>query len=92
MEMQRKQDTAAGVTCGIPLRIVESKSVPLRLDDFDEAIQNDKRIAIGEGTLVPVSMILARKGELVVELTFHGQSSESGMAERLIRAFSIAAN
>jgi hypothetical protein len=92
MEMQRKQDTAAGVTCGLPLRIVESKSVPIHLEDFDEAIQNDKRIGIGEGTLVPVSMLLARKGELVVELNFHGQAPEAGMADRLMRAIRIAAD
>jgi hypothetical protein len=91
VDLQRKQDTLPPGTCGPTMRVVESKSVSVALPGFDEAVRNDKRIAFGEAEAIPVSLLLARRGNLVIECTWHGLTFDAGMTERLIGEVSAAA-
>jgi hypothetical protein len=86
VDLQRKQDTLPPGTCGPTIQVVESKMTSLRLEGFDEAVRNDKRIRLGAGEPVPVSVLLARSGELVVECTWHGGTADAATAERLVQA------
>ena len=93
LDLQRKQDTLPAGTCGPAIRVLESKSAAARLDGFDEAVRFDKRIQLGGGTPVPVSLLLARAGDLVIECTWHGTTGadEAALAERLLQGVRSAA-
>ena len=85
LDLQRKQDTRAPATDGPLVGVVDSKSTGVHLEGFDEAVRNDKRIVIGNVQPIPVSMLLARAGNLVVECTWHGQEADLILASRLVQ-------
>src|SRR5205823_5600932 len=87
--LQRKQDTLPPGTCGPMIRVLESKSTGVQLEGFDEAVRNDKRIAFGGAEAVPVSLLLARAGDLVIECTWHGQTADAALAERLAQVLEL---
>jgi hypothetical protein len=85
-DLQRKRDETPGV-CGPTLKVLESKSAALKMPDVEDAMRTDKRIQLGAGNQpIPVHMVLARAGELVVECSWHGFSAEPAWAERMIAA------
>jgi hypothetical protein len=91
VDLERKQDTLAPGSCGPPLRVVESKSTPVQLEGFDEAVRNDKQIQLGTAEPMPVSLFLARAGDLVIDCTWHGLSPDPALVERLVQAVRAAA-
>jgi hypothetical protein len=91
VDLQRKQDTLPPGSCGPMIRVVESKSTGVKLEGFDEAVRNDKRIAFGGAEATPVSLLLARTGDLVIECTWHGQTADAALAERLVQTVRTAA-
>jgi hypothetical protein len=86
LDLQRKQDTAPPGTCGPALQVVQSKSTGLQLEGFDEAVRNDKEMQIGTGQTLPVSLLMARAGDLVVECIWHGSTVDAELAEKLLQA------
>jgi hypothetical protein len=86
VDLERKQEMQMPNTCGPTLRIIESKSTAPRLSGFDEALRNDKRVSIAGADPIPVSQLLARAGDLVIECTIHGHISDPALAERLVLA------
>ena len=57
----------------------------MQLEGFDEVARNDKRITFGNVEPIPVSMLLARAGNVVVECTMHGQEADLALASRLLQ-------
>ena len=91
VDLQRKQDSLPPGTCGPALQVIESKSMPVHLEGFDEAAQNEKQIQLSGGPVVPVSLLLARSGDLVVQCTWHGATADPKVAEGLVQAVRVAA-
>jgi hypothetical protein len=86
LDLQRKQDVLPPGTCGPALQVVESKSTPVHLEGFDEAVQNEKQIQFSGGPAIPVHLLLARAGDLVVQCTWHGTTADPVLAERMLQA------
>jgi hypothetical protein len=85
VDLQRQQDTLPPGTCGPAIQIVESKSTSVHLDGFDEAVRNDKKTVYGNMEPIPVSLLLARAGDLVIECTWHGQEADRELASNLVQ-------
>jgi len=86
VDLDRKQDVLPASTCGTTLRVVDSKFSAVQMAGFDETMRNDKLIAFGTGAAIPVSQLLARAGNLVIECTWHGPTADPALAERLVQA------
>jgi hypothetical protein len=85
IDLARQQETKSPNTCGPALRVIESKSAAVRTAGFDEAVRNDKVISFGGGDPMPVSQLLARCGNTVIEYTCYGQRGDPALAERLLQ-------
>lgn len=86
VDLQRKRDETPGA-CGPALKVLESTSTALKLAGVDEAVRTDKRIQLGaDAQPIPVSMVLVRAGELVIECSWHGFTADPAWAERIINA------
>jgi hypothetical protein len=87
VDLQRKQDALTEKCPGPKIRVLDSKATSLKIAGADEAVRNDKRMLYGEGSEpIPVSMVLARSGDVVVECSWHGLSAEPEWAERVVQA------
>ena len=76
VDLERQQDVLPPATCGLAIHVVDSKSMALHLDGFEEAVQSDKLIQYGQqgdagGQPLPVSLLLARAGLPVTVLEKH---------------------
>jgi hypothetical protein len=91
VDLERKQDVLPAESCGPTLRVIESKSTTVTIVGFDEAIRNDKRISFGGAAPISVSQVLARVGDIVVECTWHGQTADVALADRLFQSVNTAA-
>jgi hypothetical protein len=92
VDLQRKQDVLTPGTCGPAVRVLESQSVAVQLEGFDEAVRNDKKIQYGgSGEPTAVHLLLARAGDLVVECTWYGACAEPGLAQQLVQAVRVEA-
>jgi hypothetical protein len=85
LDLQRKQDTAPPGTCGPALQVLQSKSTDLQLEGFDEVVRNDKEMQIGTGQALPVSQVMGRAGDLVVECIWHGSTIDADLAAKLLQ-------
>jgi hypothetical protein len=87
LELQRKRDEASGNACTSTQRVLDSRSATPAVRDADEAVRIDKRIQIGtKGEPLSESILLARKGDLVIELTCYGMAADLAWAERTVNA------
>ncbi len=87
VDLQRKQDGLDDKSCGPPIRVQESKASSVKLSGIEEAVRFDKRMQYGAGsTPIPVSTLLARVGDLVIEVSWHGLPPDLAWAERLVPA------
>jgi hypothetical protein len=88
VDLQRKQDAAAGNGCTCGLRVLESRSAGLCLPPADEAVRIDKKIQfLSAKTPTAVTLVLARHGDLVVEVTWHGLAGDRAWTEQTLNAF-----
>jgi len=85
VDLQRRQDTLPPGNCGLTIRVVDSHSTAVKLEGFDEVVRNDKRIQLGSAEPIPVSLLLARAGDLVVECTWRGGAGDAAVAQRLLQ-------
>jgi hypothetical protein len=90
LDFERKQDAAAA-SCGLAIHVTDSKTTPLQLVGFDEAIRCDKHVAFGDAQARPMSSILARSGDLVLELTVNGQTADAALVEKLLASARVGA-
>jgi hypothetical protein len=91
VDLQRQQDTSPPGTCGPLMQVIASKSKAAHLEYFDEAACFDKQIRFGSGQPIPVSLLLARAGDLMIECTWHGATVDAELSRRLVRAVQAAA-
>jgi hypothetical protein len=91
VDLQRQQDTLPPGTCGPLMQVIASKTTALHLEGFDEAVRCDKQIRFGGGPPLPVSLLLARAGDLMIECTGHGVPVDAELSELLVRAVRAAA-
>jgi hypothetical protein len=85
-DLQRKHDEASNnPSCGMPLKVVESRAVAVSIQGLEEAVRTDRRVQIpGATTTLPTSTFLGRAGTQVIEITWHGTAPDSPWAERLV--------
>jgi hypothetical protein len=87
VDLQRKRDELTGQACGGQVRVLEARSSALQLPGVDEGARFDKQLQFGSQTpSLPAALILARAGNVVVELTWHGVEADPALAERVLRA------
>jgi hypothetical protein len=91
VDLQRQQDVLPPGTCGLAIQVIESKSTAVHLEGFDEAVRNDKQMRLGGGPPIPVNLLLARSGDLVIQCAWHGTPADGVLTERLVRALKEAA-
>jgi hypothetical protein len=91
MDLQRKRDAMVGSSCTAGLRILASRFADLPLRRADAAVRSDKMIQFSSANKpMPISMVLARFGDLVIECTWHGTEADMAWAEKLLDAFFTA--
>jgi hypothetical protein len=84
VDLQRKQDQAAGGSCAPTVRVLDVKATAVKLPGFDEAVRNDKRVQYGgAGEPLTVSTLLARSGDVVIECSWYGLPAEAEWAGRV---------
>jgi hypothetical protein len=92
VDLQRKQDALDDKSCGPPIRVIESKATSVKLPGVEEAVRFDKRMQYGAGSEpIPVSTLLARVGDLVIDISWHGLPADVAWAERVLPAALAAA-
>lgn len=88
LELQRKRDELSNNPCGLPFKVVESRSRAASLACAEEAVQAEKKLqaVAGGKELVPMHILLARSGDRVAEITWHGTASDPAWAEAVLTA------
>jgi hypothetical protein len=87
VDVQRKRDELLGPGCAGSVHVVQARASAWQLPGLEEGARFDKLLRIGgQGAPVPVCLLLGRSGDLVLELTWHGQAPDVALAERLVRA------
>jgi hypothetical protein len=88
VDLQRKRDELTAQACGGQMRVLEARADALRLPGVDEGARFDKRVQFGtQAPAIPTALILARAGDTVLELSWHGLEADYGWAQRVIDAF-----
>jgi hypothetical protein len=86
LDLQRKHDALSNnPSCGLPVKIVESRMLPMELATLEESIRTDRKVQVpGSASLVPTSTLLGRARDQVIEITWHGIAADGPWAERII--------
>ncbi len=86
VDLQRKRDELSNSDCGLPLRVVESRPKTVTFPGVDEISYADKKMQpTAGGAVIPATFLLARAGEHVYEITWHGLAADVAWAQRVLR-------
>jgi hypothetical protein len=84
-DLQRKQDERLGDGRG-GVRVAGSRSRALAIPAVDEAVYTEKQLQFGAGLgPMPLTVLTARSGPVVIEITWRGRAGDTAWAERVIR-------
>jgi hypothetical protein len=87
LDMQRKQDELLAPGCAGVIRVVQSRAGGLQLPGLEEGARFDRLLQFGQaGDAAPQCIMLGRAGDLVVEVSWHGQAPDTAWTELVIRA------
>jgi hypothetical protein len=84
-DLQRKRDELKDAPCAGMLRVLDSRFSALQLRPASEAVRCDKQLQLDPKS-PPLSekKILARAGEVVVEIAWYGLEADAAWAEQLL--------
>jgi hypothetical protein len=87
IDLQRKRDTLLGKG-GTAGGVVEAHSGNVPLQGAEEAVRSDRRIQLSAETpTIPMTVLLARSGDLVFEWNWHGLPADMAWAQRCLDCF-----
>ncbi len=85
LDLQRKRDELSNNPCGLPLKVVQSRTHPITLSGVDEAIYFEKEMQLTNSSrTLPAHIVLVRQGDRVVELTWYGMTADTAWAQRVL--------
>jgi hypothetical protein len=87
LDLQRKRDELSNQPCGLPLKVIDSRSSNPNLTGVDEAIFFEKKMQyVNSKQTMASHLLLLRKGDRVIEFTWYGMSADTAWAQRILSA------
>lgn len=84
VDLQRKQDEKLSAGLG-PYRLLSSRPLMMALEGAEEVSGFAKELQLPGGPPLPVTSILARTGNLVIEISWHGLPADPRCNDRIAR-------
>jgi hypothetical protein len=73
LDLQRQRDELSNNPSGLPLRVIDSRYRGVGFQKVDEAVLGDRKLQpAGSNASIPSRTVLARSGDCVVDITWHG--------------------
>jgi hypothetical protein len=85
VDLQRKQDELLNAACDEGGRVVESRSLSMRLHGIDEAARSDKRLQSRiKGRTISVSQIWLRADDRILEFSWTEMEPDMAWTQRVV--------
>ena len=87
LALQRKRDELSNQPCGLPLKVIDSRSSNPDLSGADEAIFFAKKMQyMNSNQTLSSHLLLLRQGDRVIEFTWYGLAADTAWAQRILSA------